>query len=179
MITSWTDLREYVAADKTAFLAGTDVRTFTQPQFVWTVQLRVAEWATNCWRTPPGRAAAAIVWRFVRMRGVRLGFTIPRNVCGPGLALRHWGPITLNVDARVGQRCVIHPGVTLGVRDGAAPVVGDDCYLGPGAKAYGGITIGSGCRIGPNAVVHRDLAPGSVVRPAPSVVIEPAAAPSG
>lgn len=35
------------------------------------------------------------------------------------------------------------------------PVLGDNIYLGPGAKVFGRITIADGCKIGANAVVNK------------------------
>ena len=38
---------------------------------------------------------------------------------------------------------------------GGVPVLGDNIYLGPGAKVFGRITIADGCKIGANAVVNK------------------------
>lgn len=34
-------------------------------------------------------------------------------------------------------------------------MLGDNIYLGPGAKVFGHITIADGCKIGANAVVNK------------------------
>lgn len=34
-------------------------------------------------------------------------------------------------------------------------MIGDNVYLGPGAKIFGGIYIADGCKIGANAVVNK------------------------
>lgn len=93
----------------------------------------------------------------VRAHGMKLGFTIPPNVFGPGLSIPHWGTIVVNDKARIGARCRIHIATNIGVKDGAAPVIGDDCYIGPGAKLFGGLTLGDRVMIGANAVVNRSF----------------------
>lgn len=123
-------------------------------RFVWF--LRLVEYTSSCWRSPWGRAASEVLRYLLRNQGIRLGFTIHPHVFGPGLSIAHWGTIVVSPTARVGARCRIHADVNLGERP-EAPVLGDDCYIAPGAKLYGGITIGDGCTIGANAVVNRSF----------------------
>ncbi|MBP7828768.1 MAG: serine acetyltransferase [Kiritimatiellae bacterium] len=65
--------------------------------------------------------------------------------------------------ARVGRNCVIFQQVTIGsnlLPDSAglgAPVVGDQCYIGAGAKIVGRVTVGARSRIGANAVVRESV----------------------
>jgi len=71
----------------------------------------------------------------------------------------------VNGAARIGSNCRIHTGVNIGTNAGtssAAPVLGDNCYIGPGAKLFGAITIGDSTVIGANAVVNRDFPEGGV-----------------
>ena len=71
----------------------------------------------------------------------------------------------MNGAAKVGANCRLHVGVNIGTSAGqrsAAPVLGDNCYIGPGAKLFGAITIGDGTVIGANAVVNRDFPEGEV-----------------
>lgn len=73
--------------------------------------------------------------------GVRLGFSIPINVFGPGFRINHYGLIVVNPKARVGAFCDIHQGVNIGEGFGKdeVPEIGDHVYIGPGAKIYGRI----------------------------------------
>lgn len=95
-------------------------------------------------------------WR-LKCLGIRLGFTIPLNACGPGLSLPHRGTIVINPAARVGANCRIHVCVNIGATGGkkTAPIIGDGVYIGPGAKIYGNITIADGIAVGANAVVNK------------------------
>jgi serine O-acetyltransferase len=85
---------------------------------------------------------------------------------GPGLVIAHGFGTILNAQ-RVGQNFWIHHQVTIGWNHsddpGSAnygnPIIGDDVFIGTGAKIFGPITIGDGAKIGANAVVVRDVPP--------------------
>lgn len=132
------------------------------PVVSWQRSLRRAEYHTNCSRTWIGKFRAKVLRLKTRNRGLRLGFTIPTNVFGPGLCVPHWGTIVVNDAARVGANCRIHPGTCIGEVYGGTPVIGDNAYIGPGAKLYGGIVLGDNVRVGANAVVGRSFPEGHV-----------------
>jgi serine O-acetyltransferase len=169
MIRSLRDLKRYQQED----LAANGLPSwrwydrFRHPQVGFQRKLRRTEFVLNCMRGPVWKIVRGYCrWR-LRIAGMRLGFTIPANVFGPGLSLPHWGTIVINPECRVGARCRVHPGVCLGWHDGKVPRLGDDCYLGPGAKLYGGVVLGNGTRVGPNAVVSRSYPEGGAVLVAP------------
>ena len=61
--------------------------------------------------------------------------------------------------ASIGENCRIHAGVNIGTAAGTigqAPKIGNNVYIGPGAKIFGPITLADGVVIGANAVVNRD-----------------------
>jgi len=97
-------------------------------------------------------------YRYHRL-SLQLGFSIPANVCGPGLSLPHRGSIVISPVARIGANCRIHSCVNIGLaKDGSkAPRIGDNVYIGPGAKLFGDITIGNNVLIGANAVVTKSF----------------------
>lgn len=108
-----------------------------------------------------------------RKLSIKLGFSIPFNTCDYGLGIVHYGLIVINGDARLGKNTRIHCGVNIGASAGFkakgdtksyAPTIGDNCYIGPGAKLFGPITIGNNCVVGANAVVNKSfLEDGSVI----------------
>jgi serine O-acetyltransferase len=165
------DLRGWIAADLERYELGTGagllLGLLRLPQARWTVRLRVTEFVVNRPRAAWAPLRALLRWRLQR-QAIRLGFTIPVNVVGPGLKLPHWGTIVISADARVGARCTIHPGTSLGLHHGRAPTLGDDVYVAPGAKLFGAITIGHGASIGANAVVTSDVAPAERVGGVPA-----------
>lgn len=98
-------------------------------------------------------------WRYRYYKlGILLNFEIPPFVAGPGLSLAHRGPVIVNPHARIGRNCRIHSCVNIGTAAGTqdqAPTIGDDCYLGPGAKLFGAIEIAAGTAVAAQAVVNR------------------------
>jgi serine O-acetyltransferase len=76
--------------------------------------------------------------------------------------------IFISDGARIGKDCVIFHQVTIGSntlaesKGAGAPVIGDNCLIGAGAKIIGGVKVGNNCRIGANCVVYRDIPNNSV-----------------
>jgi serine O-acetyltransferase len=65
----------------------------------------------------------------------------------------------------VGKNCRLHICVAIGTKAGhanAAPHIGDNCYIGPGAKIFGPIILGENRVTGANAVVNRSCPQGSL-----------------
>ena len=69
-------------------------------------------------------------------------------------------------------------GITIGAAEGyvtseinRCPVIGDNCYIGAGAKIIGDIVIGNNCQIGASAVVLKDVPDNSIVVGIPAKVI--------
>lgn len=109
-----------------------------------------------------------------RRISLRTGISIPKNVCDEGLTLPHYGSIVINAASRIGRNCVIHNNVNIGASGGgnAAPRIGNNVYIGPGAVLYGDIEIADDCYVGANAVVNRSFTdPGTVIAGVPARAI--------
>lgn len=104
-------------------------------------------------------------------RSILLGFTIPLNAFGPGLSIAHYGSIVVNGNAKIGRNCRIHSDVNIGETGGGAPTIGDNVYIGPGAKIFGPITVGDHVAVGANAVVNTDVPSNVSVGGIPATVI--------
>lgn len=92
--------------------------------------------------------------------GKKLGYSIPMNVFGPGLMLPHFGNIVVSSHSQVGENCKIHVGVNIGAaynKPKDAPILGNNCYIAPGAKLFGAIKLGNNVKIGANAVVNKSF----------------------
>ena len=175
MIESKEDWRAYVRADMEALGAKTrNVLWRADNSMVWLTDsvarwerlLRCLEYWENC---RGGRATKPyrvwLRWRFQRL-SEHLGFSIPLNVCGPGLCILHYGSIVVSRHARIGARCTLNSCVNIGANPsgGGAALIGDDVYIGPGVKVWNEVRIAGGCTLGANACVSKDvLTPGSVV----------------
>lgn len=155
-INNWSDLRRFLDADR----RGDGPRVYlTRPTTRFVAALRLAEWI-DATRAP--RPVKTVVRMRLRHYGRSFGFTIPMGTCGPGLKLPHWGTIVVSPKARIGANATIHTSVNIGgARE--APTIGDDCYISPGAKLYGPITLGDRCRVGMNAIVNQDFPDDSTI----------------
>lgn len=156
MITDRQSYKAYREADIKAY----QVERLTLYRWRWMdclrfqLRLRKIEFLYNTMGGNPLRRLRWFVLEVVNHRlATRLGFSIPKNVFGPGLCIVHPGTIVVNPDAKVGAFCRIHPGTCIGDYDGV-PSLGNNVYIGPGAKLYGNITIGDNVAIGANAVVN-------------------------
>lgn len=90
--------------------------------------------------------------------GVKLGFTIPLNVFDEGLSIAHYGTIVVNSNSVIGKNCRIQEGVNIGASGGdKAPRIGDNVFIGTGAKIIGDVVIGDNIAIGANAVVTKSF----------------------
>lgn len=163
MITSKKDYKFYLEQDKIAL--GIDdkgmknkVKLLFFPNYVYRFQksLRRYEYVTNCKLSIINKIIAKK--KFENL-SVKLGFTIAINVFGPGLAIVHFGSIVVSRHAKIGANCRINVGANIGASNGdtKAPQIGNNVYIGPGAKLYGGITIADNCAIGANSVVNKSF----------------------
>ena len=156
MITSHKEYRQYVKADIAAYgLRKVSLYNWLRiDQLRFQLRLRRLEYLHNC---QPWRLLSRVVLEVMNHKlAVRLGVTIPKNVFGPGLCLVHRGTVVVNPAAKVGANCRIHPSTSIGDYNGT-PTLGDNVYIGPGAKLYGDITIGDDVAIGANAVVNSSV----------------------
>lgn len=167
MIRSKKDLDFYLEADRISLgrkrislfsLAWFRECLFPDRIYRFQRQLRKVEYLQNCRSTIfLGKIRFLIAFRRFLKQSMRLGFSIHPNNFGPGLSIAHYGTIVVNHGARIGKNCRIHVCVNIGTAAGyedKAPVIGDDVYIGPGAKLFGAISIAKGSVIGANAVVN-------------------------
>ncbi|HHJ21096.1 MAG TPA: serine acetyltransferase [Gammaproteobacteria bacterium] len=78
---------------------------------------------------------------------------------GRDLHLVHSGNISVHPGAIIGDRCGIQQDVTIGTNPDrkGTPVIGNDVYIGAGAKILGPVTIGDRSRIAANSLVIGDV----------------------
>lgn len=167
MIRNKKDLIEYLAADKKNLgITNKHWPIFGKEIWKFQISLRYLEYYSNISPTKSGGVMKQI-WRFINHHySVKLGFTIPINTFGKGLNIHHYGCIVVNDNARIGENCNIQQGVNIGQNYGNAnvPKIGNNVYIGPGAKIFGRISIADGCAIGAGAIVCKDfLEPDSVI----------------
>lgn len=175
MISSRDDYLSYLEADRIALNRMPSFKSFFFDD-VWRFQklMRKLEYFSNCRKNRLMRIWLA--YRYHR-QSLKLGFSIPINVFGPGLSIAHYGTIIINSGAKIGANCRLHACVNIGTEAGKshdAPTLGDNCYIGPGVKIFGRIDIGANVAIGANAVVNKSFPEGNVTLGGiPAKVISP------
>ena len=108
--------------------------------------------------------------------GVQLttGMVLNREArIGKNLNIVHWGNTRIHPAAVIGDRCGIMHDVTIGTnmeREGV-PVIGDDVFIGAGAKILGPVRIGSRARIAANSVVLQDVPEGATAVGVPARIL--------
>lgn len=133
--------------------------------------LRKIEYYNNI-ETKWGNIISHILLIKLHKLSYKLGFYIPINVFGPGLYIPHFGSIVVNPKTRVGKNCILHANVVIGHHEGKTPTIGDNVFIGPGAKIFGDINIADNVWIGANAVVTKDISePNAVVGGIPAKII--------
>jgi serine O-acetyltransferase len=162
MIRSKEDLEFYLEADRIALgkerkhpkLLGDEVWRFQ-------IALRRFEFYRNTRRSIFWKPWYMLSYfRFAFWSGL-LGFTISSNVFGPGLSIAHRGTLVVGDNVSVGANCRIHVCVNIGTQAGFAknhsPKIGNNVYIGPGAKIFGDIRIADDISIGANSVVNESF----------------------
>lgn len=173
MITDWESLHNHIEADRIAL----GIKRKFPPIFgfeVWKyeIALRHFEYYTNLHRGGGLKKVKKAYWKYkFHKLSLLLGFHIPLNVCGKGLKIAHSGCIIINEYARIGENCTLQQCINIGRNHEKddAPQIGNNVYIGPGAKIFGKISIADGCAIGAGAVVTK-----SFPRPNMNIIGNPA-----
>jgi serine O-acetyltransferase len=101
----------------------------------------------------------------------------PGAVIGPGLRISHGTGLVIGGYAKLGGGALLLHGVTIGSPHPGSvekmPVIGDNVFIGAGAKVIGDITIGDDVFIGVNAIVAVDVPSGSRVLCTAGIEVEP------
>ncbi|HEV3440809.1 MAG TPA: serine O-acetyltransferase [Gemmata sp.] len=90
---------------------------------------------------------------------------------GPGFVLIHSTGVVINGRVRGGSNVHLYHQVTLGADRRGAPVLGDNVFIGSGAKLIGPVKVGDNVQIGANAVVLHDVPPFATVVGIPARVV--------
>lgn len=154
MIQSKSDLYEYLEADRVHLGYQYKKPRFRDIVWKYEIYLRKCEYYNNT----SGGIIHKIMGKYCRLKwnvlGLLCGFSIGLNCFEKGLSISHIGTIVVNHDARIGENCRLHVCVNIGT---GSPVIGNNVYIGPGAKIFGKIKIADGISIGANAVVNKDF----------------------
>lgn len=106
------------------------------------------------------------------------GIRLPASIrVGPGFFILHTGNIGFHPLCKIGANFTVASGVSVAgkvLEQGvpAVPQIGDNVFLGAGAKVVGSVTIGNDVIVGANAVVVDDIPDGAVAVGNPARVVK-------
>lgn len=161
MIQSKQELIYYLQQDKIALYKKNQRRPKLLSDEIWKfeITLRKLEYINNCLN----KKLYFIPYMYYKYKfhkwSVKLGFSIPINVFEEGLSIAHYGTIVVNKNARIGKNCRIQENVTIGTTNGSksAPKLGNNIFIGSGAKIIGDIEIADDIAIGAGSVVVKNF----------------------
>jgi serine O-acetyltransferase len=167
MIKSKNDYLYFLSMDRMALgikksSLTSKVRKLLYPDYIYKFQclLRKAEYYKNCKQHGIcNKIVSAIIYYRFHNLSVKLGFSIPTNVFGPGLSIVHYGTIIVSHYASIGANCRIHADTNIGASGGSslAPILGNNIYIAPGVKIFGPISIPDNTAFGANSVVNKSF----------------------
>jgi serine O-acetyltransferase len=145
-------------------------------QGFWAVAVyRLGRWAVGVRIPVLGFVLRFLAFILFKMIEMTTGISIPASAkIGKGFYVGHFGGIVLHSDVVMGENCSIGPGVLIGTRgvgSKGVAVIGNNVYIGVGAKILGKITIGNNVKIGANAVVVSNLPNGSTAVGIPAKIV--------
>ncbi|MEM8861769.1 MAG: serine acetyltransferase [Chloroflexota bacterium] len=138
---------------------------YQQPSLRMMFWFRIAQWGRhNGVPAIPGIMFRRIMRRF----GAEISLDAP--IAG-GLYIAHPVGVTL-FPRSMGENCSVIAGVTIGMRNiHEFPDVGNNVFIGAGARLLGDIKVGDDTLIGANSVVIKDVPDGATVVGIPGKVI--------
>lgn len=137
------------------------------------VVYRLGHWAYQ--RTSlPGRFLSILLYKLIALpitwaSGVNIN---PRIPIGPGFVIHNFS--TIFIDAvRIGSNFTINQGVSVGPdwTHSARPVIGDNVFLGSGAKILGDIQVGDNVVVAANCVVGKNVGANCLLAGIPGIVL--------
>jgi serine O-acetyltransferase len=175
---NYRELKYNIYTDLYRYYACTSFSRLVKEVF-WGIGFRFSFWLRICsyfhgkWGLFPFYLFCRLLHRKYMFK---FGISIPcQTSLGEGLYIGHFGDITINGGAKIGKNLTIMQGVTIGQANRGErkgnPTIGNNVFIGPGAKIIGKINVGNNVVIGPNCVVIHDIPDNSVVVGIPGKVI--------
>lgn len=167
------ELKEAIAADLYRFKGRSGQKALLKTlrkerSFQITFWLRQAQYYTFNQNKLMGFVCRRIYKRVCQRYNVDLPV---KTRVGKGLIIYHCYGLVVHQDAVIGDNCMLAHQVTLAYEKGAAPVIGNQVRIAPGAKVVGGVSIGDNVVVGTNAVVVKDVPANSVTVGIPNKIL--------
>jgi len=147
----WSDLRRKAQWCYESDRATAILKVLVTDGTAAMILYRLMQWSRRWWLFP-------LTMLFNKLNAVLCNCIIGRGAeFGPGFVLVHSTGVVINGSVRGGANVTIEHQVTIGAERRQSPLLGNDVFIGAGAKVIGPVVIGDGARIGANAVVVDDV----------------------
>lgn len=143
------------------------------PSFWLLATYRIGRWAAEL--SGPGRQVGSMLYGAM-LTGSEfvLGSTLHRETTiGKELHLVHAHDILIAPTSVIGDRVGVMQGVTIGSSNSrvGTPVIGNDVFIGAGAKILGPVKIGDRARVAANSLVITDVPPDTTAIGVPAKIM--------
>lgn len=162
MIETKKELNEYIEQDAKANRI-TDIKKSMRTNVIWKFIVLTRKLDYTHYRRNQSHFYSPIrlYYRCLRRQwdklALKCGFSMSYRNIGKGFSIAHYGQLAINGGCVIGNNFRVHEGVTLGSSGGGAPYIGNNVFIGTGAKVIGEITIADDVCIGAGAVVVRSI----------------------
>lgn len=151
-----------------------NVRVYLEPGTMAVIVYRYGHWVRSL-RIPILKQLLMVLYVLAKMVIVlAFGIYIPsRFRCGRGFAIHNFSGIFIPPTV-AGDNFIVFQNVTVGHlrgQGGKPPRIGNNVFLGAGAKVMGDITIGSNVVVGANSLVISDVPDGCTVIGVPARIV--------
>lgn len=162
-------------ADNKTLIGGGKLQNFIVQKIIRVLYapLMTLVFRENIWRIYKSYHSKPANWKKVvwnkYMEKHAASISIDAKIASPLILPHGVSGIFLTRSAEIGKNVVIFQQVTIGAntikgsKSYGAPVIGDNVYVGAGAKIIGSAHVSNNCRIGANAVVIEDVPYNSLV----------------
>ncbi|MFH1460557.1 MAG: serine acetyltransferase [Candidatus Omnitrophota bacterium] len=157
------DIQKYIATDDVKGI-GAKIYLFAFNYSLWVIiSYRFGRWVRYNFKIPILKQILKIITKILHeilgmITGIQIQF---ETKIGSGLYIGHTGFLIINSGAVIGENCNLGVGVVIGQGgrgpQKGCPDIGDNVFIGVGAKVIGKIKIGNCVAIGANAVVTKDI----------------------
>lgn len=178
MITTFSQLKEFIAADLYRYATAVSWKAFCRcwftPGFRYSFFLRCCQYFGRNSKGPLFMICFAALRHYQFKYGICIHYTCE---VGKGLYIGHFGGIVVNPNAKIGQNVNFSPGVLIGLSNNEElkkfeyPTIGDRVFLANNAKITGGVSVGNDAVVGISTVVTKDVPEKAVVVGIPAKVL--------
>lgn len=178
-INSVSELIDYIRCDAYRYHGNSCGFSASCKLYILTIGFRYIFWMRVCCYLKSRKILFPLfLLCWIRLNHIshKSGIQIPCTTSiGKGFYIGHFGTMVINSNAILGKNVNISPNVNIGQANRGprkgVPIIGDEVYIGPGAKIVGRVDVGNNVAIGANAVITKDVPDNACVGGVPARIL--------